>query len=800
MSKRKSNDTSLPSAKRTALSRFEQQFPGASSVLDNALESWQQCVTLDDDSATTAQAIVQCSTIALDNLYNTIILALLDIRAKAHLKQQEYKQAEIDASEMIQLAPRSPKGYIRRAEVYIHQDNFDDALDIYKQGRECVDDRKVMQQKIFGLQDVLNDKITAYVNECKFARAERFARHWLRLFPHNHRGYTCAGDVYMMQGKSYQAVQAYGRGGLMDQFMDQDASDALMTKFHQACDQADKRVDIIAQSPFDIVANILPHLSTTSLLECLRVSKVWRNKTAQCRSAWRTVVVPQDNDWITEMTHTRCHVTDHVQNLYMDRPDYPGVEFDYAWSSICSTFNHLETLGELYEKRQTDEIDTFTPVIEIHRLDLNTFINGLKETQSTLRRLEISQEDKFWQINGGIDHFGPIWTALSSFQQLTHYSFRDVSASSDGFGERTLPAIPNLTHLAIVTHWLSDRDEASTRRFGTILNACPNLTYLRTNTQNSGLQVIHQRLHKLEYLSLSTRDKILDCHEDFLSQNYKPSNGIRVLRIYSETFPDANTTFNVLNANRQTVEELQLWEVINPFDPDDIMQDERHHWNLLSNFGSTVLRKFDCSLDRLTQPVILSILQQCPNLETVYFTSSTQLTDDVFDALIRLKWLSKLELRDCKKITGEGLARFFESMVTRLKHLHLADLAQDLSDEYFCPLAQVQLTTLYLNGFSDGGPLATIVSRMSSLEEIALRGIKIRIHPVFEKLAKLPKLKKVELMELDGVMDDDIITLVNKSNSVQNISVAYCDTVTSEAIAYANRYISATLFLLEDEE
>ncbi|KAI8145609.1 hypothetical protein BJV82DRAFT_42922 [Fennellomyces sp. T-0311] len=83
------------------------------------------------------QQVIDDASTVIDQLCQSHLLVLLDIRAYAHAKQGHYDSACIDAQKMIDYAPKLGVGYARKGDVFSMFGRQSRAIDTYNQGLEA---------------------------------------------------------------------------------------------------------------------------------------------------------------------------------------------------------------------------------------------------------------------------------------------------------------------------------------------------------------------------------------------------------------------------------------------------------------------------------------------------------------------------------------------------------------------------------------------------------------------------------------------------------------------------------------
>ncbi|KAI9498075.1 hypothetical protein BDB00DRAFT_497702 [Zychaea mexicana] len=826
-------EASLLKERRTMLPNYSEA-NDIYTALENLVHFWHQCVqkqqkVADDDGDV---ANVKSSLNAIDRLNNCIVIVLLDIRAQKRTKRKEYAEAQKDVVELIDCASRlAAIGYRHAAGVCIQRGRFDDADAIYRKGlinikgdltssksSSSSSDYDILQAE---LQDLPNrffaDRIAELVARCQMTKAQRLAQQWIQRFPHTAQAYMTSGDIYVMQGNCHQAAKVYKLGQEQEQRLFTPISlSPSSTSLHVMFEcklktvraQRDKRIDFISELPFDVATSFLPFLPITCRIECMSVSKTWWERISECSSAWRTAVVPDLTTAHKEAIDYNCYNSDilfhHIQHRgvqyvrELQLGPYLGRYDLNQWLRGCDhRFKHLETLVINY----------------VSYIDPDTLVSCLKRIGSTLKKLDISLKCGT-SYSGSNNVLACVWKALSEADsRITHLAFQDAYDTTSFSTDTVLPVIPSLTHLLLSVYWLTGSYQpnswltANTQsvdlsyvHLEIICKACPNLYFLKTICPPSGLDTIRQHCTRLQYLWInggtdddSRNDRICFTsfgNDDLITVDYgAPSHflkngkeGLRSLIISDCPNQNGQSIYKTLEENKDTLKELLLhgeW----------FEGGQQSSWQILGNFGSTQLCEINWETEHLELSTFLQLIQQCPNLDSIKIANVKQATDRIFDALLELRHLKRLNLENCKNITAVGLQRFFSLSNTpqyrqQLKHLKLTREVQwtffsrvsyHHSSSVFDALGNMQyLNTLCLRRGLEGRHLERIIDKLTLLESITLIDVRYITRNCMAAISRLPCLKRVEFVNTYmtyGSSKDVMLDVLNESQSLESIIV-----------------------------
>ncbi|KAI9261626.1 hypothetical protein BDA99DRAFT_605478 [Phascolomyces articulosus] len=94
-----------------------------------------------------------------------------------------------------------------------------------------------------------------------------------------------------------------------------DNKDRVTEKCDKATQKNNKRFDIIAHLPQEIVNLIFRELWQEQCFKLLDVSKAWRDKVSAYAPVWRTIELRGDKDWVTNIIRLLPYVCEHVVEL-----------------------------------------------------------------------------------------------------------------------------------------------------------------------------------------------------------------------------------------------------------------------------------------------------------------------------------------------------------------------------------------------------------------------------------------------------------------------------------------------------
>ncbi|KAI9272965.1 hypothetical protein BDA99DRAFT_556549 [Phascolomyces articulosus] len=213
-------------------------------------------------------------------------MSLLDVRAWTYGTHHQINQGLKDAYQMITYSPTTPSGYLRAGSLYVMDNRYKAALEVYEQGIEA---------------------ITA---------ADR-----------NNNGDDDDDD---------------------SQLKDSAERKILQEKYDEAKLYLEKtRVDFVARLPSDVLCQVLDYLPFNALLETLNVSKIWREHVIAYPNVWTKVKLATRSDnnhgMLGAILVRQYHYGHHVKHVSVDDLCEDD-SYDVFIEFIYGAFSNLESL------------------------------------------------------------------------------------------------------------------------------------------------------------------------------------------------------------------------------------------------------------------------------------------------------------------------------------------------------------------------------------------------------------------------------------------------------------------------
>ncbi|KAI9494045.1 hypothetical protein BDB00DRAFT_343812 [Zychaea mexicana] len=623
-----------------------------------------------------------------------------------------------------------------------------------------------MKAVVGNAENTLDKRAAAHAKRGDFAGGLSIARELVYAAPASSKGYLRAGEIYCMQGKSNLAVEIYEQGLEAVAVTDPQYT-VLAEERIKALAQSETQVDFLGLLPFEILAFILPLLSTAELVECGSVCHRWRERVIQCTEAWHDVTLKCADD-ITLV----APVTMHIRKLWLNLLDDWELDEFLEDMVIDGNIRRLESLAI----ESGEELDPAYCMDVVFQSQSSHSLTELYISFDTLETVPL------------------LGNVLSECPNLTHLTYE--APDFDRIVNTTpLPEKCGITHLRLNTFLgvLLQRPQLEP-----ILRACPELRCLIVDRcAPSALGAVHELCPNVPYLHYGSHDDdISDIDQltpwDWPSARIIPNNdanskkttkavaGSRYISIAAEDAKiNRREVISTLNRNAATVEELYL----------NIHVDENRFiytpaWEPLNIFGGERLRRFECTIGCRTS-VLASIFYRSPGLETIVIRDMHYITNAIFSSLLDLPNLKCLRLLDCTGLKEDGLTSFFgklaaygnnKTTLAVLEELEFADMPSITDHSLNALLDIMSLRTLSLtrcNSISGIGLnefMEKMRGNLSLIEELNFMQIDAVTDLTLCALGAIERLKRVKLSLLNGVTDRGLVSLACDFGKYEHIN------------------------------
>ncbi|KAI9249129.1 hypothetical protein BDA99DRAFT_575784 [Phascolomyces articulosus] len=448
----------------------------------------------------------------------------------------------------------------------------------------------------------------------------------IELLPTYIVGYLRSGKLYEIQGYQERAIKIYDIG-----IHTVPSSDPLYRLLQEnkemALSRSQKRIDFIANCPYDIVRIILDLLPKETLLELTMVARTWRQKTVEDPIRWKTFRVIRGLHANTADRSYRLLpiVSHHVEVL--------KIKGSSDFVPKCLQFIRTHNFSNL----QSLKVNQLRLGFSQQRINCyELFTNMLLNIANSLTSLEFKDVS--------ID-LPPLAIILSLCRNLKIFQQHSTPVHKEWFKGLSLSYAICLTK--IVLDLPHDWDEASDKEIETLLHRSPQLEHLVLDSCNVN-KVLPVAIHCCQRLTnLVLNQKQAEIREEITCHNKSPGALLNVL--LGGNF-SASTLQFLLERKGCSIVELFLAPESSSFSNDE-------DWSSLSG-GST-------AASTMNSLVKLSILQCQPSstisdLATIMIEKAQGtlhdvglldfdpgVTDGMVNALVRVVGLERLTLDGC---------------------------------------------------------------------------------------------------------------------------------------------------------
>ncbi|KAI9260675.1 hypothetical protein BDA99DRAFT_512829 [Phascolomyces articulosus] len=109
---------------------------------------------------------------------------------------------------------------------------------------------------------------------------------------HDPEEYLLDGRRYAEQGLQKQAIQMFNKGLELQRLAEKEDPHCyyeLTSERNQAQTRLDSRIDFFARFPYDIVCRVIDFIPLETIVQCSRVSSLWRTLILDCPNPWRHI-------------------------------------------------------------------------------------------------------------------------------------------------------------------------------------------------------------------------------------------------------------------------------------------------------------------------------------------------------------------------------------------------------------------------------------------------------------------------------------------------------------------------------
>ncbi|KAG2227388.1 hypothetical protein INT45_004344 [Circinella minor] len=351
--------------------------------------------------------------------------------------------------------------------------------------------------------NVMKFQMNAWKNKGNLNQQLKYAKIIIEQAPKDSIGYINAAEVYSMRGQQVRARAITNRGMIYVRKIDKDGHAKLRKLDQDALCQISKRIDFIAELPYDLACMVANCFQFESLGEYIMVSRTWRERLLQYPTIWRRWTY----DTYCNSMNRVCFlpkITAHIQELSVSNVSTSQSVFDNIIKLLESV--EFPALRKLKIKARDMYIHNseFLKKMGATVTHLSLFLNDaevipLSQVLMDCRNL-IKLEYGFFGIDS--THFVSV-TSLeytTSLKEL-HVINSDIVALAGESLDGIIKNSPKLRVISLVG--------VDTSILPTIYHYCPDLVLLSLNTEsfmdvNSIVSRISDEATDLQYLYLYT--------------------------------------------------------------------------------------------------------------------------------------------------------------------------------------------------------------------------------------------------------------------------------------------------------
>ncbi|KAI8147216.1 hypothetical protein BJV82DRAFT_379866 [Fennellomyces sp. T-0311] len=432
--------------------------------------------------------------------------------------------------------------------------------------------------------------------------------------------YLRAGKIHSIRGNQQKAIDILSQGL---QICALDDHQALLTQ-HIAIvkAKAQRRIDFIAQAPYDVLCKILSYLDVDAVNTCMDTCRTWRSKVLECPESWRVMVTLGTNFWrSTRAVNLLPTISKHIETIdtYAD-PQKVAQLFD---NFAKYDFSRLHTLIAYYTAHNGD-------------FDISHSVNsGLPFVAQTLTELKLDSS-----AIAGIS-MGRI---LSICQKLTSIflGVGSITECSD------VVSLSHDTLLTAVKIWTLV-PIATISNFKPLFQHSPRLRNLEIHSKEIGgdfLSVLEHHCPELAVISVQTFPII----GPFMNiARTKWGERLHHLSLYN--IRSAEPLLPRLVSCHDALQAMKLMPARD--------EGNQRNWRPLSSFiftGMTYLH-INTSYNRAFCEHLPEILRACPSVETLEMENTRQDGDGVvaLDADRIFNAIAEMSNLSCLKLTYLGI-------------------------------------------------------------------------------------------------------------------------------------------------
>ncbi|KAI8138293.1 hypothetical protein BJV82DRAFT_299440 [Fennellomyces sp. T-0311] len=654
----------------------------------------------------------------------------------------------------------------------VDADSVKCALNKVEVAMEHRDYRQVSESALVALDQIqvsfmamLDLRAYALGMQGKFNEAIKSAQRMITCEPTLATGYLRLGDLYGIQGKQLDAIDAYDLG-LQSASADHADYAQLIDGKESAIKRSQTRVDFVARLPIEIVDDTITLLPNKSKFVLLTISSIWRNKIFRCSSVWKTLSNDTSDDGIASVIP---HIAAHVEDLTIATTDR-RVFLRYILGLTGGNFSKIKSLT--MDENCTSHIDA----------PMTVPVSGaFWQIRNTLTRLVLH-----FHQDSAVITLVDLLTSCSNIQSLEYSA--PYSRLSDTIGELVLLN----PHNALVDMQLTAQSITGTdiqKLFPCCQQVKRLILYACDITVLDVVDTVCPNLRTFGFNSDLTEIQRLDDPD-----TNHPSPGLR--QLYTNNGGTGVPAEAILPLIRRNMNSLKVLY--------GNISDGSSTRNLGVQFADIELENlskliFWGTISGLVQGVLLRSISACSALTRVEVIDCRHIKRLV-DALVALPPLEFLGISHSKDEIGEAdLQRLFEyyakysPSARQFKATRLRDCPTIVTDDVVIALADIktleQIWFRNLSSVSSYGMHELLKKRCNSMVDIRLTEMDMVTDNTLSTIGNVKNLRSIHLERLRNVTDLGIINLLSGAQKLESFTLEYCSTITSYAIAYAKQKV-----------
>ncbi|KAI9247146.1 hypothetical protein BDA99DRAFT_542993 [Phascolomyces articulosus] len=206
----------------------------------------------------------------------------------------------------------------------------------------------------------------------------------IQQIPHNTENYLSVGKLYLCQGKSQEAISILTQGltSISSGADDQGHVLLLQQQLDIAKAQEERCVDFMERCPYEIVLNIIGRLDTETVLQCLDVAHMWRQKLLNHTAAWKLFALEEGICKARKLSQLLKIIAKDIKVLYLHSP--PEKLKRYLSTTLFKK-NDFSNLRSLCVSDEDDE-GSSNPELQLTK----SLFNALPYISSKLMHLDVT--------------------------------------------------------------------------------------------------------------------------------------------------------------------------------------------------------------------------------------------------------------------------------------------------------------------------------------------------------------------------------------------------------------------------